>query len=43
MVTVLGIDEQHNARAVEMKDGDREKIEKELKEGGWTNLVFLEK
>lgn len=42
MLTVLGFDKFHNARAIEV-EGNKEEIEMMLEEDGWTGLVFLEK
>lgn len=41
MITILGFDKYHNARAIEV-EGSKEEIQKLLEEQGWTNLVFLE-
>lgn len=42
MITILGFDEERNARAIEVKGGSREEIQKMLEDMGWINLVFLE-
>jgi hypothetical protein len=42
MLTVLGFDDTHTARAVEIA-GNQEEIQLKLENMGWTNLVFLQK
>ena len=43
MIIVMGFDKNHKARAIEVEDTNREKIEEMLKIKGWTNLIFFER
>lgn len=40
---VLGIDKNHNSKAVEILGKSKEEIQKMLEEEGWNNITFLRK
>jgi len=42
MTKLLGFDEEHTVRAVEVNNENREEVQEMLEAKGWTNLVFLE-
>ena len=42
MVTVLGFDNEHTARAVSVMNTNKEEVQEMLESEGWTGIVFFE-